>query len=542
MKPVCDKKTTEQLEKEYLSKILGFCYQKVNCRNDAEDLASEIMLEIVSSIYRGKKIENLNAFVWRVSNHIFCKWLRSKRRGTTAYLDEMFVSPDNTEREYILKEQNNILRREIALLSENYRKAIVLYYFEDKSCDEIAQILGKSNGTVKWWLHGARKSIKKGFDTMREYGEKSYNPGTLFMSCQGFPGGDNEPMSCAKRKLPQNILLAAYNESLTAEELCIELGTPAPYIEDEVHALVKQQLMKEVSKGKYQTDFVILPGQNAETAHNLYRTCFPGYYNVLMDFLETHKACLTGADYNTAGFAWNRLLWVYIHIITDIALSKFRCEVCKTVSCQDMPTRPNGGKWIALGFNSGYFFEKNETLCEWKEYVPFDGPVHKTNKEFAQGFFHYWSGLDSSVFFDIPDGVFSLCRKIIKNEISTDDMDDEQKYLFSIAVEKKLFIKKDAGFQQNYYFVERSIWEKIQHISYELYDKVKIYFDKAYAQILDEYERTVPKHLYWQMGNFLSNHLAGFVTCSLFEGMKNGILSEPDGDNKAWLSLFVSEL
>lgn len=65
---------------------------------------------------------------------------------------------------------------------------------------------------------------------MREYGEKSYNPETLVLSCQGDSGADNEPMSCAKRKLPQNILLSAYQESLTIGQLCMELGMPAAYV------------------------------------------------------------------------------------------------------------------------------------------------------------------------------------------------------------------------------------------------------------------------------------------------------------------------
>lgn len=536
------KETVEQFEKEYLAKILGFCYQKVNNPTDAEDLAADIAVEVLKAIHSRKNIENLNAFVWSVSNHTFFKWLRSKKLGTTAYLDELFVSPYNTEEDVIRKEQENILHREIALLSENYRKATVLYYFESKSCNEIADILGKNVGTVKWWLHEARKTIKEGFDTMRECGEKSYNPGTLFMSCQGQPGADNEPMSCAKRKLPQNILLAAYKEPLTVEHLCTELGITAPYIEDEITNLTNNQLMKEVSKGKYQTDFVILPGQNKKMAKKIYNDCFPEYYNELMEFLDEHKMLLTSADFNTASFSWDRLLWVYIHIITDLALTKYRHEVCKTVTYQEIPVRPNGGKWIALGYNKGWFFDQNDTQLDREEYVPFDGPVHKTNKEFAQGFFHYWSGLDSNVFFEIPDGVFALCREVIKKNLSVGSFTEEQKYLFSIAVEKKLFIKEGESFRQNYYFVSRNVWEQIESLSNDFYPRVEKYFKKAYDLVLNEYERTIPKHLHWQMGNFLSNHLSNFVTCSLYEGFKNGVLSKPDENNKSWLSLFASEL
>ena len=61
-----------------------------------------------------------------------------------------------------------------------------------------------------------------------------------------------------------------------------------------------------------------------------------------------------------------------------------------------------------------------------------------------------------------------------------------------------------------------------------------------YVTLLEtEYEKTVPKHLHWQMGNFLSNSLNGFVTCSLYDGMKNKALSDPNVEGREWLSLFV---
>lgn len=108
----------EQYEKNYLSKVFGFCRCKMRSREDAEDLASEISIEVIKTIQSGKKIENLNAFVWSVSNHMFCKWLRSKKRRTAVCFDESYVFSDSPDSEYILKEQTNILRREIALLSE----------------------------------------------------------------------------------------------------------------------------------------------------------------------------------------------------------------------------------------------------------------------------------------------------------------------------------------------------------------------------------------------------------------------------------------
>jgi len=134
-----------------------------------------------------------------------------------------------------------------------------------------------------------------------------------------------------------------------------------------------------------------------------------------------------------------------------------------------------------------------------------------------------------------------LCREIIKENIKIDELNNEQKYLFSIAIEKKLFINTEHGFRQNYYFVNRAEHVELKQMSHELYNEVSELIEKAYKLVLDEYLKIVPKHLYWQMGNFLSNYLNHFVTCSLYEADKNGLLSVPNDNNKVWLSLFASE-
>lgn len=486
----------------------------------------------------GKQIDNLNAFVWSVSNHMFYNWLRKKKHGSTAYMTGLIASEEDVESEYILQEQKNLLRRELSLMSGNYRRAVVMHYFEDMSCEDIGHALGKSAGTVKWWLHDARIAIKKGMNTMREYGEKSYRPGTLAMSCTGNPGSNLEPMVCAQRKSAQNILLAAYREPMTISALCEELGISAPYIEDEVEYLVKNQLMKEVSKGKYQTDFVILPGNNPNVGNKIYASIFPAYYEKLITFIEAKKPILTEARFNTAGFSWNRLLWVYIHIISDIALNCYRYKNNIAVTYADIPLRPNGGKWIALGFNNGFGLEEKKN---WEKYHAFDGPVHKTEEAFVQGFFHWWSGVDSSIFFDTPDAVFELCRGLIKGNIDINNLEKEQKYLFSIALEKKLFLKTESGFKQNYYYVNHAERAAIEKLAHEFYEEVSPLIEKGYNLILEEYAKSIPQHLHWQMGNFLANNLNHFVTCSLNEAWKNNILSIPNETDKEWLSLFASE-
>ncbi len=525
------------LEEEYFDKILGFCYLRMNTREEAEDLAQDIALELLKTVRSGKTVENLGAFIWRVSNNIFLKRLRDKKYGATVYLPDYDLAAfDNTEEEYIRREQENLLRREIALLSENYRKAVVMHYFDGKSVAEIAGTLRKSPGTVKWWLHDARNLLKEGIHTMREFGERSFKPENLVLSCQFFPGAAGEPMSCAKRKSAQNILLAAYRQPLTVEELCVELGIAAPYIEDEVQYLTENQLMRKVGADRYQTDFVILENPSSRLFDQITEACFPAFSDLLFAFLEDHRSLLTSPEYNPAGFSWERLLWVYIHMVTEFMTSRYKGEECHVITSDKVPERPNGGSWIALGYAESHEIpERPPYSCElW------DGPVHKP-AEHVQSFHHWWSGLDSNVFFDIPEGVFRLCGKILTEKTNVSDLSDDQKYLLSIAIDKKLLMKDGDILRPNYYSCRYDRLVRLAELTNEVYPQFKPYLDTAYKIITGTLVPDVPKHLLPQAANRLSNYLHIFVTRSLYDAVERGLLSVPTEDNRPWLSLYAAE-
>jgi len=118
--------------------------------------------------------------------------------------------------------------------------------------------------------------------------------------------------------------------------------------------------------------------------------CFPQFFENLLAFLESHKELLTSHRFNRAGFTWERLLWIYLHFFTQTALGIFNLNICKIVPYWDIPDRPNDGKWIAPGFEGDVAFSKDATTQEIDMPIHvWNGPVHKSGYEFAQGFFHY---------------------------------------------------------------------------------------------------------------------------------------------------------
>ena len=118
-------------------------------------------------------------------------------------------------------------------------------------------------------------------------------------------------------------------------------------------------------------------------------------------------------------------------------------------------------------------------------------------------------------------------------------LENELKEVVSEGIRQNLLCKSGDVVKANYYYVEEAEAEQLVELAAEFCKMVEPIFLNAWNLVVAEYEKTVPKHLHWQMGNFLSNALNSFVTCSLYEGLKNKTLSDPNVEGREWLSMFV---
>ena len=74
-----DKQKADALITEYLPKVYGFCMKKSFSYDEAEELCADIILELYRSFLSSAEIHNLDGYVWRISNHVFSKFVSSKK-------------------------------------------------------------------------------------------------------------------------------------------------------------------------------------------------------------------------------------------------------------------------------------------------------------------------------------------------------------------------------------------------------------------------------------------------------------------------------
>ncbi|MCM1412652.1 MAG: RNA polymerase sigma factor [Lachnospiraceae bacterium] len=257
-----EKRELDEKITEASKSIFSYCMARTASRYDAEDLAQDIVVEIYRSAANIRDDKAFYGFLWAVAGNVYRQWCRKRRQekagGFAEELSEEELLPDSAAAdafEAVLGEDSDILRlrRELALLSEKYRRAAILYYLEDRSCAQIADILSVSEAMVKYLLFKARKIVKDGMGMERNYGEQSYNPREFGLHFWG--DVDHYGDVCSGR-LAQNILFACYNDRLSAEQISLEIGVGVPYIEDELKKLCRYGLLC-MEGSKYYSSLVI---------------------------------------------------------------------------------------------------------------------------------------------------------------------------------------------------------------------------------------------------------------------------------------------
>lgn len=249
------RKLMEEFTGNYFEKLFYFCLKKTGDSNEAEELTSDITVNIIAALQKGIVPVSFSGWVWQIARNRYSAWADRRRKvretdiGSDISEIELADEKTDVEGSWFHNEDLRLLRRELSFITSAYRNIIVAYYIEDKSIRDIGHMLGLPDGTVKSKLFRAREMLKEGMKMAREFGVMSYRPEKVgfICSCSAF-GKSGEPWSYLNRLLCKNILLAAYRTPSTAEELAVEIGVALPYMEDELKQLTEGTLLRKNGK------------------------------------------------------------------------------------------------------------------------------------------------------------------------------------------------------------------------------------------------------------------------------------------------------
>lgn len=321
-----------KLISDNLKNIYGYSFARLYDKDDVDELTQEIVYEVLRSANRIKDDEAFWAFLWKVAENTFRKFIKQKElRHSLSPLpdDDTFIDAGASPEEELIESESkneslNLLRRELSLLSKTHREVCLAFYFQNKSCKEIAEEQNISLEMVKYHLFKTRQLLKEGIGMERQFGEKSYNP-AKFEFVTIFSGQFNrEYRNLFNRKLPGNILHTAYYTPMTIRELSLELGVSSVYMEDEVALLEQYKLLTALPGGKYQTNLVIFTADYTWEFYSKAKNfCIQNIGEIIKD-IKAYLPKIRKIGFRGCCLDDNRLLWPLLWYIMGRGDNEFR--------------------------------------------------------------------------------------------------------------------------------------------------------------------------------------------------------------------------
>jgi RNA polymerase sigma-70 factor (ECF subfamily) len=142
-------------------RVFRFVLRQVRNETVAEDMISEVFLEVWR---QAGKFEGRSAVsTWLLAIARF-KALSEIRRRREEWLDEEVAeaiedTSDSPEVAVQKKDKSVALRKCLSALSPEHREVIDLVYYHEKSVEEVAEIVGIPENTVKTRMFYARKKL-----------------------------------------------------------------------------------------------------------------------------------------------------------------------------------------------------------------------------------------------------------------------------------------------------------------------------------------------------------------------------------------------
>ncbi|REG87320.1 RNA polymerase sigma factor [Winogradskyella sediminis] len=167
-------KAYSQLLDAYQQKVFSTCISFVPNKEDAEDIAQDVFIEVFNSINKFKGESKLSTWIYRITTNKCLEFIRKKNTkkrfaflqsitGNVIPMDKTNYFTEMNHPGILLenKELNATLFKAINSLPESQAVVFTLHKIDGKSYQEVAEITDRSLSSVESVMFRAKKNLKK---------------------------------------------------------------------------------------------------------------------------------------------------------------------------------------------------------------------------------------------------------------------------------------------------------------------------------------------------------------------------------------------
>jgi len=165
-----DGQARRRLVEETLDGIWTLAMRLSRQKELADEVVQETYARVFANLETLRPDGRFEGYLARIATNLVLE--RWRRRRPVGELSDAMPSPDSVEPWRTVADAEDDQRRLAAIwaatekLEPQPRAAMLLYYAQGESYDEIARILDVSAGTLKTWLHRARIEVRRGAEAL----------------------------------------------------------------------------------------------------------------------------------------------------------------------------------------------------------------------------------------------------------------------------------------------------------------------------------------------------------------------------------------
>ncbi len=175
----------EKLLDDFQQKVFSTCISFVPNKEDAEDIAQEVFIEVFNSIHTFKGDSKLSTWIYRITTNKCLEFIRKKNtKKRFGFMQSLLGNDISIDRSSYFtefnhpgiqlenKEKNEILFAAINRLPEAQRIVYTLNKIDDLSYQEVSEITQKSISSIESLLFRAKKNLQ---ELLHDYYKKDKN-------------------------------------------------------------------------------------------------------------------------------------------------------------------------------------------------------------------------------------------------------------------------------------------------------------------------------------------------------------------------------
>lgn len=146
------------LVERFRGQVFGLCFRMLGQRQDAEDAAQETFVRVLKNLHRWDQQRDFEPWLLAIAGNRCRTALATRRRRPAAegLIEQVADDAHDLQAAQHLAEEVNLA---LAKVRADYRQAFVLFHEHELSYGEIAAAMDVPLGTVKTWVHRARREL-----------------------------------------------------------------------------------------------------------------------------------------------------------------------------------------------------------------------------------------------------------------------------------------------------------------------------------------------------------------------------------------------